>query len=383
MRPRWHVEQVTVAPTGAPPWRVRGAQRALVAESLDQWGFDDWAWGTPELMSFLRRADYERCELLVARAPDSPEGDPDAVVGAIILELPLVDNTSFASANVWARPGADCRAELLDAALELAAREGRTTFLLETDHPPAGPDAELLEPRSGTGRLPADEITRLAASRGFALEQVERISTFRFPADDGALATLRDEAATHAGPFDVVIHNAGIGGGAPERVLTEDGLERIFQVNALAPYLLTALMPRPRRLVYLTSGLEADGVMDLDDLQYRRRPWNGMQAYSDSKLHDVVLAFAVARLWPEVRSNAVDPGWIRTRLGGPNATDDVAAGADTQVWLATSDDPDALVSGRFLKRRTELEPNPQALDVELQDRLLARLAEETGTPLPR
>lgn len=218
MRPRWHVEQVTVAPTGAPPWRVRGAQRALVAESLDQWGFDDWAWGTPELMSFLRRADYERCELLVARAPDSPEGDPDAVVGAIILELPLVDNTSFASANVWARPGADCRAELLDAALELAAREGRTTFLLETDHPPAGPDAELLEPRSGTGRLPADEITRLAASRGFALEQVERISTFRFPADDGALATLRDEAATHAGN-DYTIHLWQ--GPTPERWLAE------------------------------------------------------------------------------------------------------------------------------------------------------------------
>ncbi|NLE71352.1 MAG: SDR family NAD(P)-dependent oxidoreductase [Actinomycetales bacterium] len=188
------------------------------------------------------------------------------------------------------------------------------------------------------------------------------------------------EAAVATGPFDAVVHNAGVGGGSPEKMITADGLERIHQINTVAPYLLTALMPRPRRLVFTTSGLQANGYAEPDEIEW---PWDGMQAYADSKLQDLMIALAVARLWPDVVANAVDPGWIRTRLGGPNATDDVAAGADTQVWLATSDDPDALVSGRFLKRRTELEPNPQALDVELQDRLLARLAEETGTPLPR
>lgn len=188
------------------------------------------------------------------------------------------------------------------------------------------------------------------------------------------------EAATAAGPYDAVVHNAGVGGGSPEKVLTADGLERIFQINTVAPYLLTALMPRPRRFVYLTSGLQANGYAEPDEIEW---PWDGMQAYADAKLQDLMIALAVARLWPGTVSNAVDPGWIRTRLGGPNATDDVEPGADTQVWLAASDDPDALVTGRFLKRRQVLEPNPQALDVDLQDRLLARLAEATGVELPR
>lgn len=190
------------------------------------------------------------------------------------------------------------------------------------------------------------------------------------------------EQVNALGPFDAVIHNAGIGGGLEQRETSEDGLELILHVNALAPYLLTALMPLPARLVYLTSGLEADGLADLDDLQWERKPWNGMQAYSDSKLWDVVLAFAVARRYPDVLSNAVDPGWIRTKLGGPNATDDLPEGADTQVWLATSDDAQARVSGRYFKRREVLVNNPAADDVALQEAFLAECARLTGVSLP-
>ncbi len=198
--------------------------------------------------------------------------------------------------------------------------------------------------------------------------------------DLASLAQTRDLAAA-AGNFDVVIHNAGLGGGLPERTVTEDGLELLFQVNVLAPYLLTALVPRPRRLVYLTSGLESQGVADLDDLQHERGPWNGMQAYSDSKLLDVVLAFAVARRWPDVLCNAVDPGWIKTRMGGPNATDELPKGADTQVWLATSDEPAATVTGRYFKWREQLRANPAAYDVDVQERLLDACAEITGVKL--
>ncbi|MFE9750263.1 SDR family NAD(P)-dependent oxidoreductase [Saccharothrix saharensis] len=199
--------------------------------------------------------------------------------------------------------------------------------------------------------------------------------------DLASLAGTREMAAA-AGAFDVVVHNAGLGGGLAERTVTEDGLELLFQVNVLAPYLLTALMPRPRRLVYLTSGLEAQGVADLDDLQHERGPWDGMQAYSDSKLLDVVLAFAVARRWPDVLSNAVDPGWIKTKLGGPDATDELPKGADTQVWLATSDEPAATVTGRYFKWREDLRANPAAYDVDVQERLLDACAELTGVKLP-
>lgn len=204
--------------------------------------------------------------------------------------------------------------------------------------------------------------------------------------DLASLAQTRDLAAraTDAAgrPYDAVVHNAGVGGGSP-RTVTDDGLERIFQVNTAAPYLLTALMPRPGRLVYLTSGLEARGRTALHDLSWERREWDGMQAYSDSKLYDVMLAFAVARLWPDVLSTAVDPGWIKTRLGGPDAWDEVGDGAATQVWLATSDDDGARVTGRYLKRFQVLEANPQASDLALQEALLERLAAITGTVLPR
>jgi NAD(P)-dependent dehydrogenase (short-subunit alcohol dehydrogenase family) len=188
-------------------------------------------------------------------------------------------------------------------------------------------------------------------------------------------------SANAFGPYDVVIHNAGVGS-APVRHPTPDGLERIFAVNVLGPYLLTALMPLPPRLVYLTSGLQSAGRVNLDDLHWEGRHWNGSQAYSDSKLYDVLLAFAVARRYPRLRSNAVDPGWIKTKLGGWNAPGELPAGADTQVWLATSDEPRALVTSRYIKWRKDLRANPAAYDTGLQDALLDACARVSGTPLP-
>ena len=201
--------------------------------------------------------------------------------------------------------------------------------------------------------------------------------------DLSVLAGIRQLAAeaNKLGPFDVVIHNAGVGGEA-DRTPTEDGFERIFTVNVLAPYLLTALMPVPARLVYLTSGLESVGRVNLDDLNWQSRKWNGMQAYSDSKLYDVLLAFAVARRNPGTFANAVDPGWIKTKLGGSNATDELPIGASTQVWLASSDDPAAQVTGRYFKWREDLQANPEAYDTGLQEALLAACAKLTGTAFP-
>ena len=215
-------------------------------------------------------------------------------------------------------------------------------------------------------------------------------------ANPGALASVAGELASIAettalaaaanayGPYDVAIHNAGIGGGGPraERVETADGLERIFHTNVVAPYLLTALMPLPARVVYLTSGLESEGTWVPDDLQWTRRAYSGHAAYSDSKLHDSMLAFEVARRHPEAIVNVVDPGWIKTRMGGPDAWDPVELGAETQVWLATSDEPAATASGRYMKRREEQAPNPTVLDAEARLALTAELERLTGVALP-
>jgi NAD(P)-dependent dehydrogenase (short-subunit alcohol dehydrogenase family) len=190
------------------------------------------------------------------------------------------------------------------------------------------------------------------------------------------------EQIIDAGPPDVVIHNAGVqAAAADERQVTDDGLESTFQINVLAPYLLTALLPCPERLVWLTSGLEPQGEVDFGDLQHEGRPWDGMQAYSDSKLCDIVLAFAVARQWQDVSSNAVDPGWIKTRMGGAQATDDLPEGSETQIWLATSEDGAATVSGCYFKRRQKLRASPSAYDADVQDGLLAACARLSGVEL--
>ena len=181
-----------------------------------------------------------------------------------------------------------------------------------------------------------------------------------------------------AGAFDAIIHNAGIGYRERSRRETEDGLEHIFQTNVLAPYLLTALVNRPARLIYLSSGLHTSGDPGLADLQWEHRRWNGYQAYSDSKLLDTVLAAAVARRWPDVLSNSVDPGWVRTKMGGSGAPGEIAPGAETQVWLASSDDPLARQSGRHFYHRAPRETHPAVADRAVQDGLLAACCELTG-----
>src|ERR1700733_4307115 len=190
-------------------------------------------------------------------------------------------------------------------------------------------------------------------------------------------------AADATGRFDAVIHNAGIGYREPRRVETDDGLEHVFAVNVLAPYLLTALIDPPARLVYLSSGMHRGGNPSLSDPQWARRSWNGAQAYSDSKLFDVVLAFAVARHWPAVLSNSLEPGWVPTKMGGPGAPDDLSLAPVTQAWLAVSDDPAATVTAGYFYHQQPRQVHPAARDTTFQDQLLDYCASLTGAALPR
>ncbi len=183
-----------------------------------------------------------------------------------------------------------------------------------------------------------------------------------------ATKRLADEANA-LGPFDAVIHNAGVYQ-APSRT--------VFLANVLAPYLLTCLMHKPRRLIYLSSGMHLQGRANLDQLASNQC----RVSYSDSKLYVTMLCMAAARKWPDVYANAVDPGWVPTKMGGPGASDDLQQGYETQVWLATSEERAAQVSGRYFYHRKERPYNPQAGDVALQERLLDICREITGVTFP-
>jgi NAD(P)-dependent dehydrogenase (short-subunit alcohol dehydrogenase family) len=201
--------------------------------------------------------------------------------------------------------------------------------------------------------------------------------------DLSTVAVMRDVAdqANGQGRFDAVIHNVAIGYREHDRVETVDGLSQLWAVNVLAPYVLTALMHRAARLVYLSSGMHTGGDASLDDPQWSRRRWNGSQAYSDSKLHDVLLAFGVARRWPDVLSNGMTPGWVPTRMGGPGAPDDLDQAHRTQAWLAVSDDAAARVTGEFFYHQRRRDVHPAARNPELQDRLLDYCRELSGIAL--
>lgn len=182
--------------------------------------------------------------------------------------------------------------------------------------------------------------------------------------------TKRLAAAADAwGRFDAVIHNAGV---------YQASARTVFMVNTLAPYTLTCLIHRPRRLIYLSSGMHLQGRANLESFSKD----TGRVSYSDSKLHVLMLCKAVARKWQDVYANAVDPGWVPTKMGGRSAPDDLLKGYETQTWLAVSDDPSAKVSGRYFHHRAESRYNLQADDAMLQQKFLSLCGEITGVAFP-
>ena len=170
------------------------------------------------------------------------------------------------------------------------------------------------------------------------------------------------------GHFNAVIHNAAVYQTHSENILT---------VNILAPYILTSLIKPPERLIYMSSGMHTGGNVNFESFRS-----GGNITYSDSKLYVLMLAKAIARRWPDVYSNAVDPGWVPTKMGGANAPDDLEEGYETQLWLAVSDDPAAKVSGKYFHHKKQRASAAAADDIQLQDQLHDVCEELTGVRLP-
>ena len=221
----------------------------------------------------------------------------------------------------------------------------------------------------GLGRLAAQRLLEDGHEVVVHARHRDRVAGTGVVGDLSDLAQVRGvvDQVNALGSMDAVIHNAGVYDGPA-----------VMAVNVLAPYLLTALIDRPQRLVYLSSGMHRGGRADLSAVD-----WTGgtRGSYSDSKLFVTTLAAAVARRWPGVFSNAVDPGWVPTRMGGPGAPGDLRLGHLTQEWLATSDDPDARTSGGYWHHQRRVEPHPAVGDTRFQDQLLDDLARVTAARL--
>ncbi|WP_405861961.1 SDR family NAD(P)-dependent oxidoreductase [Streptomyces sp. NBC_00090] len=181
-------------------------------------------------------------------------------------------------------------------------------------------------------------------------------------ADTDEITGVARQAGTY-GRFDAVVHNAGVMN-QPQQAT----------VNVVAPYLLTGLMDKPGRLIYLSSSMHRTGSTDL------RRLAIGDASYDDTKLWVTALALALAFRWRGTSSQAVDPGWVPTRMGGPGAPDDLAAGWRTQTWLATAPEVTPATGGYWYHRQTQSSA-PAAQDQDFQACLISALEARTGTRL--
>ena len=243
-------------------------------------------------------------------------------------------------------------------------------------------------PTSGIGHEIAAQLAALGAelvlacrdpAKGEAtLAEIARRSGAKklsvMPVDTSSQSSIRDFAqrfkATHS-RLDVLVNNAGVN--MRTRQLSVDGIELVFATNVLGYHLLTRELrdvleaSAPARIVNVASTFAF--ALELDDLQFERRPYDPTKSYAQSKACDRLLTWALARrLEPtRVTANAMAPGLVRTglyrqtpaavrlmlRVVGMFHGRSVEQGADTAVWLASSPEV-AGQSGRLFELRKEI-----------------------------
>lgn len=180
--------------------------------------------------------------------------------------------------------------------------------------------------------------------------------------------------------LDVLINNAGVG---IARGVTEDGFQVQFGVNHLGHFLLTdrlrGTFQRGTRIVSISSHMHHRAKsLDFDRLKRKTSTFGGVEAYSQSKLANILFIRELARRDPDLLAVAVHPGMVDTGIlpawGRPFVRGRVLSpveGADTAIWAATSPDLDGSTGGYFA-RRTEAWPSELARDPNLAAELWDR-----------
>jgi NAD(P)-dependent dehydrogenase (short-subunit alcohol dehydrogenase family) len=196
--------------------------------------------------------------------------------------------------------------------------------------------------------------------------------------------------------LDVLVNN--VGGFWAHRHITADGLEHTFALNHLAPFLLTNLLwdrlvaSAPARVVTVSSGAQAMGRIDFDDLQGERR-WSGQRAYNQSKLANVMFTYELARRLDGsgVTATVLHPGVVRTAFGAEDPArwhrvflplvrpflKSPARGAATPIYLASSPKV-AGVTGRYFANRKPKTSTKVSYDMGAQARLWRVSADLVG-----
>jgi retinol dehydrogenase-14 len=220
-----------------------------------------------------------------------------------------------------------------------------------------------------------------------------------FAADLSSQAEVRRLAAAVLGAYprlDVIVNN--VGGFWAHRHPTADGLEHTYALNHLAPFLLTNLLldrlkaSAPARVVTVSSGEQARGRIDFEDLQ-GARDYSAQRAYSQSKLANVIFTNELARRLQGsgVTATSLHPGVVRTNFGAEDQAGFFAVigavvrpflktpaqGARTSIYLASSPDMGG-VSGQFFADRKPKTANRFAYDTELAARLWQVSSELVG-----
>jgi len=224
-----------------------------------------------------------------------------------------------------------------------------------------------------------NEINRASCNENLVLY----ISDF---SDLASVVKMANEIQREQERLDVLINNAGTF--SKERVVTRDGNELTFQVNHLAPFLLTHLLldlikqSAPARIVNVSSGAHRSANASyFEDLQ-GERAYDGFRAYDFSKLANILFTNELAErlAGSGVTANSLHPGTIDTKLLRMSYDLDgrsVEDGARLSIHLASSPDVEG-ITGKYFSSMQEKQPADQALNKELQKRLWTISEELTG-----